>query len=82
MRLTAEELRSLCEWACGFPPGTGAKKEVMVEALKSSTELATVKQMRYLRDLITKKTGSKRAFTLDEIRSKLHAARAITALKS
>ena len=33
-------------------------------------------------DLITKKTGSKRAFALDEIRSKLHATRAITALKS
>ena len=62
-----------------FPAGIGARKEVMIQTLKSSTELATVKQMRYLRDLIRKKEGSRRAFTLEEVRTKAHASRAISA---
>ena len=53
----------------------------MIEMLKSSNELATVKQMRYLRDLIRKKEqGSRRAFTLEEVRTRGHASRAISGL--
>ena len=78
-RFTAAELKTLCESAIGVPPGAGARKEAMIEMLKGSTELATVKQMRYLRDLIRKKEGSRRAFTLEEVRSKRHASVAISA---
>ena len=82
-RLTAADLRLLVSENVGINPGADAEKATMVQMLMTSSGFATVKQMRYLRDLIRKKErGSIRPFTVDEIRSKRHASAAIEAFKS
>ena len=83
VRLTAADLRLLVSENVGINPGAEAEKITMVQTLMSSSGFATVKQMRYMRDLIRKnKRGSTRPFTVEEIRSKRHASRAIDAFKS